>query len=98
MSLIDWADPYEMLGLLIEYVADEAIASHDGERADFLRNLLIDLENVASQNFDTVDHLAGAILEARDSQPRDFLDDDVMVHVDACIEELERIGRPSRSN
>jgi len=27
MSLIDWSDPGEMLGLLIEYVADEMVAA-----------------------------------------------------------------------
>ena len=28
MSLIDWSDPDEMLGLLTEYVADEDSACH----------------------------------------------------------------------
>jgi hypothetical protein len=97
MSSIDWSDPYEMVGLLIEYVADERNASHgDAERAAFLRALEIDLENLALRDYDTVDEIAGAILEARDSQPSEFLDDDVMTHVDACIEELHRISRGSR--
>jgi hypothetical protein len=41
MSLIDWSDPDEMLGLLIEYVADETVASHDDlDRADFLNQFV----------------------------------------------------------
>jgi hypothetical protein len=96
MSLIDWSDPYEMLGLLMEYVADERNASQDEDRFDFLRQLSIDLEKRALRDYDTTDHIAGAILEVRDSQPTEFLDDDVMTHVDACIEELHRISRGSR--
>ena len=98
MSSIDWSDPDEMVGLLIEYVNDEATASHDDERVDFLRQLASDLENLAAQEFTSVEQMAGAMRETREAQPSEFLGDDVMMHVDACIEELQRIGSESRQS
>ena len=62
MSLIDWSDPDEMLGLLIEYVNDEAVASNDPDRAELLRGFLSELEILASRNFAAVDQIAAAIL------------------------------------
>ena len=36
MSLIDWSDPEEMLGLLVEYIRDELIEEQrDRRRAAF---------------------------------------------------------------
>jgi len=92
MSLIDWSDPDEMLGLLVEYVTDEAVASFDADRAEFLRSLVSELENLAGQDFASVDQIADALREIRGSQPGEFLTDGVIAHVDACIEELHRIG------
>lgn len=94
MSLIDWSDPDEMLGLLAEYVTDEALAEgDDAERADFLRDLSKELENLTGLSFVAVDQIAETISEIRDSQPREFQNDAVIAHVDACIEELHRIAR-----
>ena len=93
MSLIDWSDPEEMLGLLLEYVADEALMSHkDPERARFLDDLSRDLATVAEQDFDSVELIAHALREVCDSQPKEMAEDPVMTHVEACIEELERIN------
>lgn len=92
MSLIDWSDPDEMLGLLIEYVDDAAIAEGDPDRAVFLRELSRDLEELAARRFAAVDRIADAICEIRAMQPGEFLNDDVITHVDACVEELRRIG------
>ena len=93
MSLIDWSDPDEMLGLLIEYIVDEARAEDDdADRADFLRSLSRDLEDLADREFVGVDQFADAICEIRGSQPAEFLNDEVIVHVDACVEELRRIS------
>jgi len=92
MSLIDWSDPEEMLGLLIEYVADEAIGENDPDRASFLRELWRDLEDLSSREFAAVAGIADAICEIRDTQPAEFLSDAVISHVDACVEELRRIG------
>jgi hypothetical protein len=98
MSLIDWSDPDEMLGLLVEYVTDEALTENDdADRADFLRGLSRELENLSGQDFASVDQIANAIREIRASQPREFLNDDVIAHVDACIEELHRIGIGSQT-
>lgn len=92
MSLIDWSDPDEMLGLLVEYVADEAMGESDADRAAFLRELSRDLEDLASRQFVTVDRITDAICAIRATQPAEFLNDAVIAHVDACVEELRRIG------
>ena len=92
MSLIDWSDPDEMLGLLVEYVADEMVAAHDdADRAHFLNQLSRELSAIAEQDFESVDRIALALREIHDSQPREFASDPVMAHVEACIEELHRI-------
>ena len=90
MSLIDWSDPDEMVGLLLEYVADELTAENDVERSSFLRDLLTDLEGVAGVEL-PVGHLAEAMQEVRNAQPGEFMADPVITHIDACVEELHRI-------
>lgn len=95
MSLIDWSDPDEMVGLLVEYVADEALTENDdADRADFLRDLSRELGNLSARDFDGVDQIVEAIREIRAAQPREFLSDDVIAHLDACIEEVHRISFP----
>lgn len=96
MSLIDWSDPEEMLGLLAEYVADAALAEDgDEERAEFLRGLSRELESLTREDFVAVAQMAEAVQEVRAGQPAEFLDDEVIAHVDACIEELRRIEAQS---
>lgn len=93
MSLIDWSDPDEMLGLLVDYVADEANSSHaDRARARFLAALSKEVGELADQMPGTAQQVAEALREIRTSQPEEFLTDSVMSHLDACIEELERIA------
>lgn len=97
MSLIDWSDPEEMLGLLVEYVADETVASHgDAGRAHFLNQLLRELGAIAEQDFESVDRIELTLRDLHDSQPSEFANDPVMAHVEACIEELHRLGAPER--
>ncbi|MEO8379376.1 MAG: hypothetical protein ABI779_06910 [Acidobacteriota bacterium] len=97
MSAIDWTDPDEMLGLLIEYVADEAAASHgDADRARFLAQLSGDLSGLAGQDFESVDELAHQLRDLHDEQPREFAADPVLSHVTDCVEELRRIGTVHR--
>jgi hypothetical protein len=91
MSLIDWSDPDEMLGLLIDYVADEAIASYDADRSDFLNQLSRELGVVAEQGFESADRIELMLREIHDSQPSEFASDAVMAHIEACIDELHRI-------
>jgi hypothetical protein len=96
VSLIDWSDPEEMLGLLVEYVADEVAAEEtDAERAAFLRELWRELQRLArSEPFDA-EQMASSMREVRASQPREFLADPVLAHLDACVAELERIENDS---
>jgi hypothetical protein len=100
MTLIDWSDPEAMLGLLIEYVDEEAASTrNDPERSGFLRQLLQDLLAVAEQDLDALEEIARSLREIRDSQSREFAGDPVMVHVEACVEEITRIARGiQRSN
>jgi hypothetical protein len=97
MSLIDWSDPEEMVGLLIEFVDDEAIAAHgDRERSQFLIELARALRAVGP-DFDSIGQIEMALREIHDAQPRDFAGDPVLVHVEACIEELQRIRTGNRA-
>lgn len=93
MTFIDWSDREEMLGLLIEYVADEKIeAGPDHERIQFLENLAEELGvvtgNVSSAPADETIRMLRSI---SDSQAGEFTGDPVWTHLEACIEELERI-------
>ena len=97
MSLIDWGDPEEMLGLLVEYVADEASTSHDDpHRNRFLRQLSQEVGAVAVYDFASADQIGSSLRRIADSQPRDFANDPVMPHLEACIEELHRIESENR--
>jgi hypothetical protein len=91
MSFIDWSDPDEMLGLLIEYVDDEAIASRDSARSNFLHELSRELGAVADRGFESAARIEQTLREVQDSQPTEFAADEVMAHMEACIEELHRI-------
>ena len=91
MSLIDWSDPDEMLGLLIDYVDDEAIASHDSARSNFLHELSRELAVVADRRFTSAARIEQTLREVHDAQPPEFASDEVMAHMEACIEELHRI-------
>lgn len=92
MSLIDWSDPEEMLGLLIEYVADEnGAAEGDVNRVLFLRRLSRDLETIGAQNLETPRRIAMALVEIHEAQSRDYANDPVMIHIQDCIDELRRI-------
>jgi hypothetical protein len=94
MTLIDWSDPEAMLGLLIEYVDEEAASTrNDPERSGFLGQLSQDLLAAAEQDLEAPGQIAQSLQEIHDSQPREFAGDPVMVHVEACIEEITRIAR-----
>ena len=96
MSLIDWSDPDEMLGLLIEYVDDEAIASNDAARSSFLHELSRELGAVADRGFESAARIEQTLREVHDSQPTEFANDEVMAHMGECIEELHRIDSAGR--
>lgn len=92
MSLIDWSDPDEMLGLLVDYVTDEANRAYpDQERATFLGALVEELGDLADRSSGSVRQLTQALQQIRNSQPEEFVSDPVIAHLEACIEELHRI-------
>ena len=93
MTFIDWSDREEMLGLLIEYVADERSESvGDPERTKFLEDLSQELGDVATTAASTpADQTIQMLRVISDSQPGEFAGDAVLTHLEACIEELERI-------
>lgn len=94
MSLIDWSDADAMLGLLVEYVADEAVAAQgDHERSAFLDQLSRELFATSEAQLESADEIAHALREIHNGQPREFADDPVMSHVAACVEELTRISQ-----
>ena len=98
MTFIDWSDAEEMLGLLVEYVSDERIASAgDVERSKFLDELTQELEVAAdAASGASADDAIRRLRAIRDAQPKEFAGDEVLGHLAACIEELERIaGRTS---
>ncbi len=94
MSFIDWSDSEEMLGLLAWYVADERIAEQeDRERRMFLHQLSSALMALASHAEElTTQSAIERLREIRDAQPAEFASDPVLVHLEDCIQELERIA------
>lgn len=93
MTFIDWSDPDEMLGLLSEYVADErSDAWGDPARESFLADLSAGLTELIDRLDEmSPDELIEGLRALHRSQPEQFRDDHVLAHVEACIEELERI-------
>src|SRR5438094_7025999 len=93
MTFIDWSDSEEMLGLLCEYVADEkADAQDDHARVRFLAELSAELAELASDAPRiSVDQAIGRLRGLSAFQRDDFAGDPVLTHVEACIEELQRI-------
>ena len=85
MTFIDWSDSEEMIGLLVEYVADERNENQeDPNRRKFLSDLLADLQ-VEELNLKRLQKIYESI-------GREFKNDDVVVHVHDCIEELKRLN------
>ena len=92
MSLIDWSDPEEMLGLLVEYVGDEAVASGDHHRIAFLHELSAQLTALTREDAGSAVAIERRLRAIAEDQPAEFAADEVMVHVHACIDELRRIA------
>jgi hypothetical protein len=91
MTFIDWSDPEEMLGLLTEYVADARNES-DGERSAYLGALLSDLTELnRHSDAPPLDELAAGLRRVHASHARDLAGDEVLRHVEDCLDELDRI-------
>ena len=94
MSLIDWSDPEEMFGLLLEFVLDERNQeTQDVARRAFLSKLLVDL----SAHLEEFGSLPNAermrlLRDVQQSIDVEFAGDPVVEHLVACGNELERIG------
>ena len=93
MAFINWSDSEEMLGLLYEYVADEkSYSQNDQARVRFLAELSADLADLVDRAPGMpADEAIERLRVIHTSQADDFAGDPVLTHVEACIEELERI-------
>ena len=93
MSLINWSDSHEMIGLLSDFVVDERLDSTaDLARMHFLSAVLEELgELTARIDTTTDDDAIGALRMILESVTDEFRADPIMEHIRACIEELERI-------
>ena len=93
MTLIDWSDSEGIFGLLLDFVADErAECQEDLERQGFLADVLAQLETVGAE----FPEIPAAVViqklrDTHDSVDAEFASDPVVVHIQACIEELERV-------
>jgi hypothetical protein len=97
MSFIDWSDSEEMLGLLSEYVADERNGSlGDDAREEFLTRLSAELADLTDRlDAMSPEEVVDRLRAIHRSGAEEFARDPGLVHVEACIEELERIRRES---
>ena len=97
MTFIDWSDPEEMLGLLSEYVSDARNeAEADPTRAASLGALLHDLTELIHQSDAmALEEVVAELRRIHGSHARELSGDPVLHHVEACLEELERIRSES---
>ena len=94
MPFIDWADPEEMFGLLVEFVQDERNdETRDPARRRFLSKLSDDL-SAHQEQFGSLPHVdrMRALRDIQQSIDKAFTDDPVVEHLVACGNELERIA------
>ena len=94
MPFIDWADPEEMFGLLVEFVQDERNdETRDPARRRFLSRLSVDL-SAHQEGFGSLSHVdrMRALRDIQQSIDKEFTDDPVVEHLVACGNELERIA------
>lgn len=93
MPFIDWSDPEEMLGLLIEFVTDERGEAEGTGRRRFLSSLLKNLLGLQERfaALTPADAL-GSLRAIHRAVDADFEDDPVVEHLRACADELERIN------
>jgi hypothetical protein len=92
MSLIDWSDPEDLFGLLVEYVIDERGDTDEPARRAFLSGLRAQLEELQA-SFQTLPPLEtiNRLRAIRRWIGGEFEADPVVEHLSACIEELERV-------
>ena len=88
MSYIDWSDPEEMFGLLVEYVSDER-GDSDAARLRFLDSLLRPLRELQDRfhGLSAAEQVL-ALLSICNSVNAEDEDDPVVEHLHACVEAL----------
>lgn len=91
MSFIDWANPEEMLGLLVEYVADEWNGARNPARRAFLTELLAELSDLADRYDAMAPEERIAQMRAMHEERAQGEPDPILAHLADCIEELERL-------
>ena len=90
MTFIDWSDSEGMLELLAEFVSDaKNECLKDVKRQQFLSALFIQLNELVQQFSNTQDAI-NRLRSTYNSIDPEFKDDAVTIHVNDCIEELER--------
>lgn len=98
MSMIDWSDPDEMVGLLADYIRDELQEeTADHSRRSFLRQLAGEIESLARLGDLTAEEAEHRLREICDAQPSEYASDAVIVHLQDCIVELRRIATEATS-
>jgi hypothetical protein len=93
MTYIDWFDSEDMFGLLIDYIYDARGDAVDSGRRHFLSRLIGNLETLQDQ-FDVLT-AAAVVARLRDIQnsiDQEFAQDPVVEHLEACVDELERVN------
>lgn len=93
MSFINWSDSHEMIGMLTEFVFDERHDSTDDPaRTHFLTGVLEELGELTARIDEMSDDESIARLRMIQVSANDeFRGDAALEHIQACIEELERI-------
>ena len=94
MTYIDLSDVEGMIGLYVDFVADERTeCQNDPERLRFVDDLLAQLQPVEA-NLDQV-HLPTTIQKLKrlhESADHEFASDPVMVHLNDLLDEIEKAG------
>jgi hypothetical protein len=96
MTFVDWSDPEDMFGLLIDYVTDERSESEDPRRRTFLSDLLSSLAELHERfaGLTAVQRIE-ALRELHRSIDQEFESDPVAQHLEDCAAELERVDDSS---
>lgn len=98
MSILDWSDPDEMIGLLAEWLRDAGAGEQrDPRRSRFLTGLSAAVEAIAEETDIPLEERAARLESVADDHASEFEDDEALRHVRDCIEELSRISLQRRS-
>ena len=93
MAFVDFSDPEDMFGLLIDYVTDARSEAADPARREFLSGLLGALEELQDEFAAmTPAQQSASLRELHRSLESGFAADPVAQHLEDCAAELERLG------